>query len=137
MNFPSIKNDWKKIAKNNVTIALNVLYVKNEKHIMLMFQNITQIVKARYSFNDFKLRRITLSCSKKTINIIKKTRINIMVIFIVSIAFIAKTDVNFIKTFLKIKIFFNVIMLFEDIETLKFNQYQKSDKAPFIIHADL
>ena len=105
MNFPSIKNDWKKIAKNNVTIALNVLYVKNEKHIMLMFQNITQIVKVRYSFNDFKLRRITLSCSKKTINIIKKTRLNIMVIFIVSIAFIAKTDVNFIKTFLKIKIF--------------------------------
>ena len=53
MNFPSIKDDWKKIAKNNVTIALNVLFVKKEKHVMLMFQNITQIVKGRYSFNDF------------------------------------------------------------------------------------
>ena len=72
MNFPSIKDDWKKIAKNNVTIALNVLYVKKEKHVMLMFQNITQIVKRRYSFNDFKLRSMTLSCSTKTINIIKK-----------------------------------------------------------------
>ena len=27
-------------------------------------------------------------------------------------------------------------MLFEDIEILEFNQYQKSDKAPFIIYAD-
>ena len=72
MNFPSIKDDWKKIAKNNVTIALNVFYVKKEKHVMLMFQNITQIVKRRYSFNDFKLRSMTLSCSTKTINIIKK-----------------------------------------------------------------
>ena len=29
--------------KNNVTIALNVLYAKKEKYILLMFQNITQI----------------------------------------------------------------------------------------------
>ena len=29
--FPSKKDDWKKIEKNNVTIALNVLYTKKEK----------------------------------------------------------------------------------------------------------
>ena len=28
LNFPSEKNDWKKIEKNNITTALNVLYVK-------------------------------------------------------------------------------------------------------------
>ena len=28
-------------------------------------------------------------------------------------------------------------MPFEDTKILKFNQYQKSDKAPFIIYADL
>ena len=28
-------------------------------------------------------------------------------------------------------------MFSEDIEILEFNQYQKSDKAPFIIYADL
>ena len=33
INFPSEKNDWKKIEKNNVTIALNVLYAKKEKNI--------------------------------------------------------------------------------------------------------
>ena len=33
--------------------------------------------------------------------------------------------------------FFNVIMSSEDIEILEFNQYQKSDKTPFIIYVDL
>ena len=28
-------------------------------------------------------------------------------------------------------------MPFEDSKSLEFNQYQKSDKAPFIIYADL
>ena len=30
-HLPSEKNDWKKFYKNNVTIALNVLYAKKEK----------------------------------------------------------------------------------------------------------
>ena len=29
--FPSEKNDWKKFEKNNVTIAINVLYAKKER----------------------------------------------------------------------------------------------------------
>ena len=31
VNFPSEKDDWKKFEKNNVTIALNVLYAKKGK----------------------------------------------------------------------------------------------------------
>ena len=46
INFSSEKDDWKKIGKNNVTIAFNDLYAKKrKKYILLMFQNITQIVK--------------------------------------------------------------------------------------------
>ena len=47
INFPSEKNDdWKRFEKNNVTIALNVLHGKKEKiYILIMFQNITQIMK--------------------------------------------------------------------------------------------
>ena len=30
-NFPSEKDDWKKIVKNDITIALNVLYAKKKK----------------------------------------------------------------------------------------------------------
>ena len=31
INFTSENNDWSKFEKNNVTIALNVLYAKKEK----------------------------------------------------------------------------------------------------------
>ena len=48
INFPTEKDDWRKIEKNNVTIALNVLYAK--KYILLMFQNIAQIVKNKLFF---------------------------------------------------------------------------------------
>ena len=38
-NFLSEKDDWKRIEKNKVTTALNVLYAK--KYILMIFQNIT------------------------------------------------------------------------------------------------
>ena len=40
-----------------------------------MFQNITQIVKNKLFFNDTKWRRMALSCSKKTISIIKSNNV--------------------------------------------------------------
>ena len=55
-------------------------------------------------------------------------------IFIAWIAFIPlqqKTNFNRIKEYLKIN------MSSGDTSILEFNQYQKSDKAPFIIYADL
>ena len=75
MNFPSKRDDFKKIEKNNVTITLNVLYAKKEKpfpsyvskhnsnrekqFILLMIQNGEKQQKA-------------ISFIKKTINIIKR-----------------------------------------------------------------
>ena len=50
INFPSEKDDWKKLEKNDVLIALNVLYTKKEKHTLLMFQNITQLLKNKLFF---------------------------------------------------------------------------------------
>ena len=49
INFPSEKDDWKKFEKNNITITLNVLYAK-KNYILLMFQNMTQIVKNELFF---------------------------------------------------------------------------------------
>ena len=54
MNFPSEKDDWKNFVKNNVAIALNILYVRKKKHILLMFQNTIQIMKNTHAFNDSK-----------------------------------------------------------------------------------
>ena len=53
MNFPSGKDDRKKFEKNNLTIALNVLYAKKvlyAKHILSIFQNMIQIVKSKLFF---------------------------------------------------------------------------------------
>ena len=36
INFPSEKDEWKKFGKNNVTMALNVLYAKKEKNISFL-----------------------------------------------------------------------------------------------------
>ena len=60
-----------KIEKNNRAIAPNVFTLKEKKCILLMFQNITQIVKTSYSFNDSEWRRMALSCSKKSIRIVR------------------------------------------------------------------
>ena len=60
INFASEKDDCKNLGKNNVKIAFNVLYAKNKNpaYVLFMLQNITQIVKASYSFNDFKWKKL-------------------------------------------------------------------------------
>ena len=54
INQPSEKDDLKKSEKNNLTTALNVLYAKKNIYtyiyILLMFQNITQIMKNKLFF---------------------------------------------------------------------------------------
>ena len=37
MTFLSEKDDWKKIEKNNVTIALIVLYARKKIYVILIF----------------------------------------------------------------------------------------------------
>ena len=49
--------------------------LKKKKNILPIFQNIIQIVKTKLFFNDSKQRRMALSCSKKTISIIKRSNI--------------------------------------------------------------
>ena len=41
------------------------------------------------------------------------------------------------KKYEEIKIFPNFVMPSEDTKMLEFNQYQKSDKAPLIIYANV
>ena len=57
IHFSSEKDDGKKFEKNDVTIALNVLYAKKEKYILFILQNITEIVKTKLFFNDSKWRK--------------------------------------------------------------------------------
>ena len=61
-----------------------------------------------------------------------------MVIFIIWIVFIPiEQEIESYKKVCENKDFCSVTMPSEDTKILEFNQYQKSDKAPFIIYADL
>ena len=48
INYQSEKGDWEKFENNYSTIALNILYAKKGKYILLMFENITQIFKNNF-----------------------------------------------------------------------------------------
>ena len=37
INFPPEKDDWKKILKNYLTVALNLFNVKNEKNVSCLY----------------------------------------------------------------------------------------------------
>ena len=51
ISFPLEKDDWKKIEKNNVAIALNVLYAKKEKiYLANVSKNITLIARNQLFF---------------------------------------------------------------------------------------
>ena len=72
---------------------------------------------------------MTLSCSKKTIIIIKRNNC--------LYSFRTKNELESRKKVRESKHFCNVIMSFEQTKTLEFNQCQESDKGPFIIYAEL
>ena len=60
-------------------------------------------------------------------------------VFIVWIAFIPSEQKNNLQSHKNVcenKNFFNIVMSSENTKILEFNQYQKSDKARFIIYAD-
>ena len=78
INYSSKKDDWKKFEKNNVAIALNVLYVKKEKiypaYVSKHNSNHGKRVILLMTSNGDKQFRstIALSCSQKAISIIKR-----------------------------------------------------------------
>ena len=59
--------------KNNVTIALNVLYAKKEK-VYPAYAYVSKHNSNREK-HDFKRRKMSLSCSKKIVSIIKNNNV--------------------------------------------------------------
>ena len=83
---------------------------------------------------------MALSCSKYTINIIKRTYIKKNGDFYCLNclhSFRTKNKLESHKRGSENKDFSNVIMPSEDTKILELNQYQKFDKVPFIIYVDL
>ena len=76
---------------------------------------------------------MTLSCSQKTICIINHGDFYCLNCFH---SFATEKKLKSLKTACENKDFCNVNLPSEDSKILGFNQYQKSDKTPFIIYAD-
>ena len=51
-NFRLEKDDWEILEKNNLTTALNTKDKEKKKFALLMFQNITQILKAKVNLEN-------------------------------------------------------------------------------------
>ena len=62
-----------RFLKNNPTITLNVLYVK-KMNLYSAYISKHNLIHD-YLINDCKQRRMALSCSKKTISIIKRNNL--------------------------------------------------------------
>ena len=75
IKYPSKINDWKTREKNNPTVALNFLYIKEMEICPAYISKInSDCEKANNSLIDIKHRK-TLSQGKKTISIIKRNNI--------------------------------------------------------------
>ena len=129
INYPSKIDDWRTFEKNNPTIALNILYIKEketclanisnhnstrEKQIILLM--IPNEEKEGWHWKIF-------SCNKKCFYIIKRNNIKI------SWWFLLLELLSFLLN--------RIVMRSEKDDIVEFNQYTKSDKMLYIIYADI
>ena len=64
INCPSGKDDGKNFKKNNIAIALNFLYIKNEYIFCLNFKTQCKSSKINIVINDSQGIRMPLPCKK-------------------------------------------------------------------------
>ena len=129
------------MERSNLTIALKVLYTKQEK-----------IYPSYVSKNNLNRGKqviiLMISIGQKWWHYLAVKKLSALLRRIATknkkdfyclnslYSFRTKTKIESHKKVCDNKDFCNVIMPFEDTTILEFNQYQKSDKAPFIICAD-
>ena len=130
------------LRKNNVTIALNVLYAEKEKIY-------PAYVSKHNSNREKQVTLLMISNGEKQWHYLALKKLSALLRGITSKnnsefyclnclhSFRTKNKLQLHKKLWENKDFCNAIMSFEDTKILKFNQYQKPDKAPFIIYADL
>ena len=64
IDCPLYVDDWKTFEKNNSTIALNILYIKEKEIFPAYISKINSNCENKYD-SKWRKRRMTLSCSKK------------------------------------------------------------------------
>ena len=141
LNFQSEKDAWKKIKKNNVTIAANIFYAEKDKIYPAYVskhnsnrkkQLILLMILNGEGWHYFAVKKISLllkgTMSKRKCDFYCLNCIHF---------FRATKKSESHKRVCENKDFCNIIMSSEDIKILPFNQYKKFDKATFIVYTDL
>ena len=150
INFSSEKDDSKKFEKNNLIIALNVVYTEKEKiYLAYVSKNnpnrekqviVLTIPNGRGHEVKSEGRWYYLAV-KELSALLRGTTSKHYGDFCCLNYFHFFRTKNKLEWHKKVcekkKDFCNVIMPSENTKVLKFNQYQKSDKSSFIIYADL
>ena len=141
INFPLQKDDWKRFEKNNVTISLNVFNTKKEK--------IYPAFVSKHNSNRAKPVTILMISNRDKWHYLAVKKLSTLLRELTSKhhggfyclnclpSFATETKVESHKNVWENKYFCNVIMCSEETKILEFSQYQKSDKAPFVIYTDL
>ena len=157
INFSSEKDYWKKIGKNNVTIDLNFFYAKKEKiytaYVSKYNSNLEKQVIFLMILNGKKPRVKSEGCEanskKRQWHYLAVKKLSALLGGITSESngdfyclnclhyFRTKNKLESHKKLCENKDICNAIMPSEGSKILELNQYQKSDKALFIIFVDL
>ena len=123
---------------------LNSFYANKEKiYFTYISKHNSDCGKQVTLFMTSKEKTMALSCSKRTISIIKWNNFQILWWFVLSDLtsfFRNRKNSNSLKKYVKIKTLWfykGLIMPSEDTKILEFNQNQISVKAPIITFADL
>ena len=129
------------LRKNNLTIALNVLYAQKEK--------IYQAYVSKHNSNCEKQVIFKMITSGERWHYLAVKKLSALLIGITSKhkgnfyclnyfhSFRTKNKLESHKKVCENKNFLNIVIPSENTKIQEFNQYQKSDKTPFIVYADL
>ena len=127
-----------KIEKNNQIIAHNVVYAKKEKiYFVYVSKDNSNCEKNIYSLNDFKWHNLAVKkLSTSLRRITYKHHCNFYCLNYLH-SFAKENQSKSHKNLCDNKDFCIIVIRSEDTKILECNQYQKSDKASFIIYPDL
>ena len=133
INYPSENDDWKKCEENVLTINLNVLYAKKEK--------IFPAYVSKHNSNHEKQVILLMISNGAGWYCLAVKKLSALLIGITlkhkDDFYCLKNKLESHKNVCENEDFCNIKMPSEVTKILEFNQYQRSDKSPFIIYADL
>ena len=143
IDFPSRKRDWKKFESNNISTALNILYVPHNT------KDSRQVYKLQYNLKRKNQVILLMIADGEKWHYLAVKRLSALLIGITSkynrgfyclSCFHAYTTKNKLKKHKNVcgnHDHYYVEMPGKDNKILKYNHSEKSMKAPFVICADL